>query len=341
MELTFDCTPTAIGSLPYIDTGTACKITADYLPDLPAWPQLPRRTNLENMYIQFSEGFPGIAIDGQTVSVDDRNDIDHQLEKLFSDSFDNKWENYTVSEDFASCLYCTELTGTPNRNYIKGQIIGPVSWGLCVTDHAGKGIIYNDILAESSSKFLRLKATWQEQYLKKSAEQTVIFLDEPYLSSLGSAFVALHPDQIRSLISEVLNGISGIKGIHCCGATDWPLLLNLPIHIISFDAYNYIDSILCYQPELSSFVNSGRCIAWGIVPNDENILNGETAETLFDRLCANMTALVCDGLTMQDVAHHSLITPTCGLASLSSGATEYALKLLNDISRKMKRKYLS
>ena len=32
-------------------------------PEIPAWPQLPRRSYLENMYVQFTEGLPGRVLD--------------------------------------------------------------------------------------------------------------------------------------------------------------------------------------------------------------------------------------------------------------------------------------
>jgi len=50
-----------IGSLPYQDPADACQRVLQYLRDLPAWPQLPIRSFLENMYAQYSEGFPGIV----------------------------------------------------------------------------------------------------------------------------------------------------------------------------------------------------------------------------------------------------------------------------------------
>jgi len=58
----FACLPTAIGSMPHTEPEEACSIVMKYLPAIPAWPQLPKRSPKENMCIQFSEGFPGIVI---------------------------------------------------------------------------------------------------------------------------------------------------------------------------------------------------------------------------------------------------------------------------------------
>ncbi|MDD5135649.1 MAG: methionine synthase, partial [Phycisphaerae bacterium] len=225
--------------------------------------------------------------------------------------------------------------------YIKGQITGPISWGLCVTDSSGKGIIYDETLAEAIAKFLKLKVSWQESLLKKTSKQTMIFIDEPYLASLGSAFVAISSDQVSLLIEEVLSGIKGLKGIHCCGGTDWSLLLKLPVDIISFDAYNYLDSILCYPHELASFLKRGGSIAWGIVPNDEETLKKESLAQLYDRFGEALTPLTRDGTPVRELIARSLITPTCGLASLSPDATEYALNLLNQLSERIRHKYCS
>ena len=58
----FKCLPTIIGSMPHADPQKACSLIVRYLKDIPAWPQLPRRSFLENMYVQYSEGFPGAVI---------------------------------------------------------------------------------------------------------------------------------------------------------------------------------------------------------------------------------------------------------------------------------------
>jgi len=272
MQLNFNCAPTLIGSLPGADPVETCALTNKYLADLPAWPQLPCRVNLENMYIQYSEGFPGIEVEKEKIRFERAADFDSKLEQLYADSYQDNRDSYQVGKEYAAGLYSFASSQKSKIPVAKGQLIGPISWGLCVTDHTGKGIIYDDTLAEAIGKFLKLKASWQEKFLGSTTRQTVIFIDEPYLASLGSAFIALPNQQISHLIGEVLAGISGIKGIHCCGATDWSLLLNLPIDIISFDAYNYLDSILCYQADLCSFARKGKSISWGIVPNDEDIL---------------------------------------------------------------------
>jgi len=339
MQLNFNCAATHIGSVPYTDPVTACAAISRYLVDLPAWPQLTRRVNLENMYIQYSEGFPGIVTDSEKIRLERAPDFDIKLERLYSDSFEGNSDSYRVSKEYAAGLYSFASGQKSKIPVAKGQLIGPISWGLCVTDNSGKGIIYDDTLADAIGRFLRLKASWQEKFLGSIARQTVIFIDEPYLTSLGSAFVALPNEKISQLIGEVLAGISGLKGIHCCGATDWSLLLNLPVDIISFDAYNYLDSILCYQADLSSFVRKGKAISWGIVPNDEDLLKKESAATIYDRFTEALAPLTREGIPIRDLVRQSIITPTCGLASLSHDAVEQVFALLNGVSGMVRRKY--
>jgi len=48
-------------------TRSGLRTGGHYLRDIPAWPQLPKRTFLENMYAQYSEGFPGIVIKGEKI----------------------------------------------------------------------------------------------------------------------------------------------------------------------------------------------------------------------------------------------------------------------------------
>ena len=134
----------------------------------------------------------------------------------------------------------------------------------------------------------------------------------------ASAYVALREDQVIACLEEVLQGINGLKGLHCCGNTDWGLLLNLPIDIVSFDAYNYAIPLSLYSDSLKPFLHRGGIIAWGIVPNTAESLARESTTSLVDRLLAAMGLLVDKGIPLDEIVERSLITPSCGLGTLSA-----------------------
>ena len=48
---------TGIGSLPHKDPNDACRLICDFFPEIPFWPQLPKRAPLENMYMQYFIGY--------------------------------------------------------------------------------------------------------------------------------------------------------------------------------------------------------------------------------------------------------------------------------------------
>ena len=338
-KIEFGCLPTAIGTMPHTDPEEACSLVAKYLPVLPAWPQLPKRSNLENMYIQFSEGFPGAVLDGDKIYVERPADFDSQLEQLYTAYLENNPDSYAISAEYAAGLHAFLALKQEPPNMVKGQITGPISWGLCITDSEHRGILYDELLAEAAAKFLRLKAMWQERFLSTISPDTIIFVDEPYLTSLGSAFVAVPDEQVTVLLEEVFCGIDGLRGVHCCGSTDWSLLLRSSTDVLSFDAYNYADSLSCYPAEVEAFLERGSTIAWGIVPNDEEALAGESLSSLYDRLGETMAPFTRDGTPFKQLVAQGLLTPSCGLASVSPEAAIQALELLAELSVKLRSKY--
>jgi len=44
-------------------TGEAISLIFDTCPEIPFWPQLPKRAPYENMYIPFLEGVPCVVVD--------------------------------------------------------------------------------------------------------------------------------------------------------------------------------------------------------------------------------------------------------------------------------------
>jgi methionine synthase II (cobalamin-independent) len=286
------------------------------------------------MYLQFSEGFPGLMIEGDKPRVKRTTDFDTELERLLTTAED-EIDAYHISADCAAGLHALP-TFLSHPETMKGQITGPVSFGLCITDINGRGIVYDETLAEAAARLLRLKAKWQENFLRRITRTTIIFVDEPYLTSLGTAFVALSNERVARLLEEVLGGLSGVKGIHCCGSTDWSLLLSAPIDVLSFDAYNYADSLACYPANVKAFLEKGGNIAWGIVPNDEDALADESLSSLYDRFGEVIAPFTRDGISFRQITAQSLLTPSCGLASLSTDAAVQALELLKGLSDKIR-----
>lgn len=333
------CLATAVGSMPHTDPQEACSLIMDTLPEIPAWPQLPKRSYLENMYIQYTEGFPGAVLTEEGIYIDRSIDYSSSksLEELYTAYVENNIDKYAISPEYASGLRFFLSQKLNSALAVKGQVTGPISFGLAITDQERLPTLYDDTLGDAMAKHLRLKASWMEKELAKLSSNTIVFVDEPYLASLGSAFSALRSDMVINLINEVLGGLNGVKGMHCCGNTDWSVLMQTDIDILNLDAYNYGEAITLYPEAVESFLNRGGVIAWGIVPNEENALDIETAETLLARLHILMDSLSSKGIGYEMLLERCLITPACGLGTISTEGAAKALKLTAQVSREFRR----
>ena len=333
---------TTVGSLPHTEVGEAWAIILENVHAVPNWPQLPRRSFLENMYVQFSEKFPGVVLDleNQRIYVDRSKELEPELEALYIAYLENDLEHGAISPDYAQGLATAHqfLSGHP-LVAVKGQVTGPVSWGLSVVDQDRRPVLYDEVLAEAVAKHIRLKAAWQEKELRKISPNTIIFVDEPYMAAFGSAFVSLSREQVISLIEEVLSGIKGLKGVHCCANTDWSILLETSIDILNLDAYGYAENLALYPEEVKRFLERGGIIAWGIVPASEEV-HRETPESLVARLEEAISLLVKKGVPREAILASSMITPSCGTGSLSRETAEKVIKMAAEVAKRIQDKYL-
>ncbi len=337
----FNCKPTIIGSMPHILPEKAVELILKYLQDIPAWPQLPKRASLEAMSVQNSRGFPGIIETGGKLVVDMAAGLEDGLERLYEAYLDDDYDRYGLTNDYAAGLHWLLNKKGLSFPSVKGQITGPISWCLSVNDSDGKSILYDEVLSDAAARMLALSARWQEKELERMSNNTLIFLDEPALSGYGSVFLNLSREKIIDLIRESLGKLQGLKGIHCCGNTDWSLIVESGADIISLDAYNYGKTVAIYPQELSKFVRNGGAIAWGIVPNNEPELSIESPASLKDRLVETIGELASLGnVSFRCLISASLITPSCSLSGLSEAGAEQALAVLSELSKIMKKTYL-
>ena len=285
------------------------------------------------MYVQYSQGLPGAVInqEKQTIHIDPQSpDYAIKVEALYEHYLAEDLDYFAISRDYAAGFY--EFVHRPSsivpRSYIKGHTIGPISFGLTVTDQDKKASIYNPEFRDCMVKALAMKARWQARELRRTTDdrrQIIIFIDEPYLVSIGSSFFNIKTEDVVGMLDEVIAAIhqeGAFAGIHCCGNTDWSIVLKTGIDILNYDAYNYPDSIFLYRQDLDGFLKRGGIIAWGVVPNNaEGIL--PRPEDLLERLDKYRPYLRPPGL----------ITPSCGLSGVSIKRSEEILALTAQTAR--------
>jgi methionine synthase II (cobalamin-independent) len=345
MTYSFNCLATGIGSMPHLHPDEAMTIALRYLPEAPAWPQLPQRDFRERMDAQYSESLPGLVLDEglKRVSFNTSVDFTGDLEIFFTRYLENDYAFFRLSEAYAPGFYAFLKAlndgAAVNARYLKGQITGPLTAGTSLKDDSGRDIIHNDTLFDALVKALTMKAVWQIEKLKTFGKPVIIFMDEPSMESLGSAFCAVSSELVAERINEIADGIhaaGGIAGIHCCGNADWSLIFNARIDIVSFDAFEYMEKVLLYPADIKNFIGRGGALAWGIVPTG-SFRGSESAGQLLSHLETGIKELEHRGIDRKDILRQSLITPSCGMGSLTPPKAEAILRLLREVSGKMRQ----
>lgn len=325
---------TGIGSFPFMDVDEAIDLIFATCPEIPFWPQLPARAAYENMYIPFVEGVPCVVVNEEegTAFVDTQKT--EGIEEFYESLLAEDLTAFRISERVAPGFYrfLDRLSEIRNEvKFIKAQLTGPFSMGLGLKDETGKPIMYNYGYFDFIKKALHMKARWMVDTIKARypEKELILFFDEPYMVSFGSAYVSVSKDEAISLFNEVLGGVPARRGIHCCGNTDWSVLLSADVDIINYDAYNYLDTIFYFEQDLKAFIARGGRIAPGIVPSSEGVTMVTPADLthLVEKFSALMREKAgADGL--KDL----IVTTSCGVGSLQPAEARKAMELLHQIS---------
>lgn len=338
-KLPGNCMTTAMGILPHSDIDEAMRVSLSV--DIPFWPQLPRHSFFEDMYVQVSENFPGIKLD-----------LDKQRIWLDTGDFYGELGDYAVrSEDDDtfklsgeySVAFSTFLKQDLSKyKLVRGQVIGPLSFGLKIVDENMKPIIYNDEIRSFLFDFIARKVNVQYRQLLEVHPGPFVWVDEPGLEILFGSFTGYPSSLAQKDFRAFLDAMEGPRGVHLCGNPDWSFLLSgLDLDILSVDIFGNGHIFTRYVDEIKSFLERGAIISWGIVPTLTEELDTCTVDALAGKLEAYWLYLDSKGVDLETILDRAWIAPArCCLVNVDGAVTvEKAFEFVKRVAARLREKY--
>lgn len=338
MEWKGNCRTTAMGIMPHENVEEALDLALSL--DIPFWPQLQKVSLYEDMYVQVSEHFPGITLDIPGKKINFTTDLFYEELAEYLEHMDET--DYFAISDQYSKVYNQFLQQDLSRyTAIRGQFIGPVSFGVKINDESLKPIIYNNEVKGLLYEFIARKVNVQYQQLKAKNPHAFMWLDEPGLEIIFGSFTGYTSETARQDYREFLQMLDAPVGIHLCGNPDWSFLLNQDVSIISLDAFSCGHLFTRYAEEIKTFLAQGRYIAWGIVPTLTEELAGLRLQELVNKLEDFWNYLVAQGIPKETLLAQSLLAPArcCLLNPDKTKTVEHSFTMLKQLSQVLREQY--
>ncbi len=338
VKLPGNCLTTAMGILPHVDPEAALRLALSL--NIPFWPQLPRLSFYEDMYTQVSEHLPGIKLDFNAKVI--RFNVNDFYEEL--PAYIENWEDpdyFHLSPQYARVyrrFLAEDLAAYPA---IRGQSIGPVSYGLKIIDEKQAPIIYNDEVRGFLYDFIAKKIQAQYRDLVAKNIRAFVWIDEPGLELVFMAVTGYSSERAWEDYRHFLAMLPGPKGVHLCGNPDWSFLLGLELDIISLDALQWGHIFTRYTGEVKEFLQKGGIISWGITPT----LTEEVEKVTIEKLVAQLENL-WDYLNGQGISKETIITQAwlaparcCLVNADGTASVEKSFRLLKEVAGVIRKKY--
>ncbi|HEY8910279.1 MAG TPA: methionine synthase [Desulfosporosinus sp.] len=336
---------TGVGSMPHTMGEDVLDLIWENIPQMPHWPQLPGLGAESSFVVQYLNALleTGVIADVQSPKFQveapdwvDRITAFYTLYLEATEGDEQALERFGFSaqggEGFEGFCQDLERHGTREALLLKGQLTGPLTLGMQITDKNRRSSYYDDTQRDMLIKTIALHAEWQTKRLRKFGLPVLMMIDDPGLYAYGaSTHVTLNRDLLIEELNEVTEGIlrqDGIPGVHVCAGMDWTILFDTKIQVVNFDAYGYMQSMMVLAGPLNTFLKRGGILSWGIVPTGPAAWQ-ETPESLKLRMEENIAELVKRGIDESLIRQQSLLTPSCGTGTLDIKLAEHIYQLLN------------
>jgi hypothetical protein len=305
------------------------------------------------MEIQYSEGLPRTVIDEVKARMffDTTGDYSEDLAKFYEGymaaSESGDLSAAAISPRFSAGIGALEakLKSLGRKlPFVKCHTTGPLSFALTIVDQDKRAIYYNEEFVDTVVKGLAMKCRWQVRKFKEYADNVICFIDEPILSAFGSStYVSVQRADVVAKLSEVAQAIhdeGGLSGTHCCGNTEWSILVDAGVKVVNFDAFQFGETVALYPEHMRThLVERGNALAWGIVPTSPAIRDVTAAKLAdqFERLANHLAGKI--GIDAKRIAEQAFVTPSCGTGSMAVEDAERVFATLGELSHLLKNRF--
>jgi hypothetical protein len=305
----------------------AIQSIAEFSPEIPFWPQLPRLSEREGAIGQ-GLGILGDLIEARSEGYGyqvKQGGLDSVLEILHRSSGELTATNAAgfgaFEETLSSGLFRSAIA-------VKGQIEGPITLSAYLF-HQGRPFLSDPALFAAIAFHVSQTICWQIDRLKSAGLPVLLFVDEPALCLEAPAH-AVSEEQRLNALAVTLNDArvrGAFAGLHCCAARPFERMCRAKPDILSFDAHEGLELFFA-DPDARDFVHQGGVVAYGLVPTLSR-LNALDSANIFIRWL-KAASLAGDP---QLLAQRAMITATCGLGLLDPPSVAESFSVAHGISK--------
>lgn len=337
MNLIGNCQTTSMEILPHTSVEDALNLSLSL--DIPFWPQLPRMSFYEDMYVQITEQMPGIIIDYN------KEKISFSKSKFYEDlpEYSEYMENlhyFRLSPRYSLTYNAFLEKELSQYHAVRGQVIGPISFGLEIIDENFKPVIYDDEVREFLYEYISKRINAQYQELKKYNDRAFVWIDEPHLAMIFNANIGYASESAKVEYTDFLKTLPCPKAVHLCSNPDWSFLFKIDLDIISLDALSWGKVFTYYTEEIKEFLDRGGIICWGIAPTVDEQVKRSTDSEMLAKLEELWSFLAARGIPKEQLLEQAWLAPDhCFFLNPTLSNLEKSFAMLRKMSQRLKEKY--
>lgn len=223
---------------------------------------------------------------------------------------------------------------------LKAELTGPLSQALQIVDEHERPLAYDPAFREALAQHTVLRARWLHDQLAMAGAGALVCLDEPFLDALNSPFCPLDWTEGLDLLARTLQEVPGQRGLCTINPPDWAALVDLPIDVVFFDAYEHSAGLITAGTTVGGWLERGGTLGWGVVPVEAAALAEVQAESLTRRFVGGVEALAAvSGLSVERIASQALISTSGSVTQLPAAQASHAATLCAAVAAAVRSAY--